>query len=206
MRQLLATGLLGLLSAAAEAAAIYTADANVIFYNTLEPNGKLLTGVPTPFSGTCEVDGGGAVSCTGIGFSNNSPQPGNFDYTGGTWSSTVGGTSITHTETCSESGVTACTSSVFGLAGLWITGVQNGGATSGTCDASNFFGAGFCDQVSITEANGVLTIIEQSGFHPAIPGSSVGFVYRFTEAPAPAAAWLMAPALAALAPRLRRRR
>jgi hypothetical protein len=52
----------------------------------------------------------------------------------------------------------------------------------------------------------VLTIIEQSGFHPSIPGSSVGFVYRFTEVPAPASAWLIAAALGAFAPHLRRRR
>lgn len=197
--------LLGLLSATANAAGVYSAVTSVVFYNTLEPNGKALTGIPTPFSGTCSVTGGGAVSCTDVAFSNNSPQPGNFSYTGGSWSTTVGGTSITHSESCTESGVTACTSSVFGLAGLWTTGLQNGGSASGTCNASNFFAAGFCDQVSITEADGTLTIIEQSGFHPSIPGSSVGFVYQFSAVPAPAAGWLVAPALAMLLPWMKRK-
>jgi hypothetical protein len=198
--------LFGVLSATANAAGVYSAVTSVVFYNTLEPNGKALTGIPTPFSGTCTVSGGGSVTCTDVAFSNNAPQPGTFSYTGGTWSTTVGGTSITHSETCTQSGTTVCDSALAGLTGLWTTGLQNGGATSGTCDASPYFSAGFCDQISITEANGMLTIIEQSGFHPSIPGSSLGFVYQFSTVPAPAAGWLIAPALGMLMPWMKRKR
>lgn len=206
MKKAICAVLFGVLSATANAAGIYSAVTSVVFFNTLEPNGKALTGVPTPFSGTCTVSGGGSVTCTDVAFSNNSPQPGTFSYTGGTWSTTVGGTSITHSETCTDSGVNACGSTVFGLAGLWTTGLQNGGGASATCDASNFFAAGYCDQVSISEADGMLTIIEQSGFHPSIPGSSAGFVYQFSEVPAPAAGWLIAPALGMLIPWMKRKK
>jgi hypothetical protein len=197
---------LGLLSVTAHAASVYVADTSVTFYNTLEPDGKSLTGSPVAFSGTCTVSGAGVVDCTGVGFSNNAPQPGDFSYTDGTWSTTVGGSAITHSESCVESGTTVCSSTILGLTGQWTTGIQNGGSVSNNCTASAYFAAGLCDQVAITEANGVLTIIEQSGFIPGVSNSYAGFVYRFTAVPVPAAAWLIAPAVALVAPWVKRRR
>lgn len=197
MRNIVSIVVFCTLSAAANAAGVYVAASNVLIYNTLEPSGRLLTGVPTPFSGTCTVDGG-AVSCVDIAFSNDTTPPGIFSYTDGNWSTTVGGSSVTHSQSCVESNLNNCTSSVFGLSGLWTTGLQNGGAPSGTCTASLYFSEGFCDQISITEANGVLTIIEQSGFSPSIPGSYAGYIYEFTAVPAPAGVWLLGTALGAL--------
>ena len=191
----------------AHAAGIYGANTSVTFYNSLEPDGKSLTGSPEAFRGLCTVASDGAVDCLAVKFSNDAPQPGDFTYTNGEWSTTVGGSSITHTENCTESGTTVCSSSILGLTGQWTTGFQNGGAVSNTCTASAYFAAGPCDQVSVTEANGVLTIIEQSGFLPNVSNSYAGFVYTFyaIPTPAPAAAWLIAPAVGLIAPWVKRR-
>ncbi|MEO8223573.1 MAG: VPLPA-CTERM sorting domain-containing protein [Gammaproteobacteria bacterium] len=184
----------------AAAAGIYVASGQATFYTSITPDGLPLTGGPLPFAGTCTVTGGGSVSCTGISFSHRGAPGPVVDYSGGSWTTTVGDSAITHSETCVEYASTGCSSSVFGLTGLWTTGLQNGGAASGTCNASNFFATGLCDQVSVTEAAGILTIVEQSGFIPSFPGSSAGYVFTFsqTTVPVPATGMLLATALGAV--------
>jgi hypothetical protein len=176
---------LGLLATSANAAGSYALSV-VTSYNPFSPTGTAILSGPVPTAGSATVDALGNVATTGIAhsFVNGNST---YNYTAGTWAAVVGGTSITHTETCTESAGTPCTGALSGLIGLWNNTQQNGGAASGACGASAFFPAGNCDRVSIAEVAGVsLTIIEQSEF--AIPGLTSGFIYRFVGVPVPTCA------------------
>jgi hypothetical protein len=176
---------LGILSTAANAAGSYVLNA-VNSYNPFSPTGTAVLSGPVPTAGSATVDALGNVSTTGIAHSFVNANS-TYNYTNGVWAAVVGGTSITHTETCTESAGTPCTGALSGLNGIWNSTQQSGGAASGACSASAFFPAGNCDRVSIAEVPGVsLTIVEQSEF--AIAGLSSGFVYRFVGVPVPACA------------------
>ena len=200
MKKLLAVAVLGLVSVSANAAGSYVLSV-VNAYNPFSGAGTAVVSGPVATGGSATVDGLGNVSGSGIQFSFTNANA-TFNYTGGSWAGVVGGSSVTHTETCVEAaGNTTCSSPVSGLAGLFATGLQNGGAASNACSPNAFFGAGACDRVSITEVAGVsLTIVEQSEF--AIPGLASGYIYRFVT-PVPAAVWLFGSALGLLG--LRRR-
>lgn len=146
-------------------------------YNPFSPTGTSVITGPIPTAGTAVVDGGGNVSGSNIqsSFVNISSA---YNYTNGVWSAVVGGTSIAHTQICTETAGTPCTSPVSGLNGTWNNTQQSGGAATGTCNASTFFATGNCDRVAILEVPGAsLTIIEQSEF--PIAGLPHGFIYRF---------------------------
>ena len=176
---------LGLLATSANAAGSYVLSV-VNSYNPFSSTGTAILAGPVPTAGSATVDALGNVSTTGIAHSFVNANS-TYNYTNGVWAAVVGGTSITHTETCTESTGTPCTGAVSGLTGLWNSTQQSGGAASGTCGASAFFPAGNCDRVSIAEVPGVsLTIIEQSEF--AIPGLTTGFIYRFVGVPVPTCA------------------
>lgn len=176
---------LGLVSTSANAAGSYVLNA-VTSYNPFSPTGTAVLSGPVPTAGSATVDALGNVAATGIAHSFVNANS-TYNYTGGVWAGVVGGTSITHTETCTESMGTPCTGALSGLNGIWNSTQQNGGAASGTCSASTFFPAGNCDRVSIAEVAGVsLTIVEQSEF--AIVGLSSGFVYQFIAVPVPTCA------------------
>ena len=198
MKQLLAVTVLGLGSASANAAGYWYLH-SVASYNLFAPTGTPVNiiGFPVAF-----VDGLGNVSVNFINYSSTSTNA-TFNYTGGTWSAVVGGNTVTHTETCTETApTTPCSNPLSGLSGIWATGLKSNGSASNFCSATAFFGAGPCDRVSIVEVPGVtLTIIEQSEF--AIPGFASGYIYRFHPAPVPAAVWLFGSALGLLG--LRRR-
>jgi hypothetical protein len=202
MKKLLAVAVLGLVSVSANAAGSYVLSV-VNAYNPFSGAGTAVVAGPIATGGSATVDGSGNVSATGIQHSFVNVNA-TYNYTGGIWSAVVGGGSVTHSETCVQAaGNTSCSAPLSGLAGLYATGLQNGGAASNPACAPNaFFGAGACDRVSITEVAGVsLTIVEQSEF--AIPGLASGFIYRFTAVPVPAAVWLFGSALGLLG--LRRR-
>jgi len=196
--------ILGLLLASslgvANAAGIYVATGEVLFYTSaLNPAGVTQPG-SIPFAGTCTVAGSGAVDCTGIQFSvvNGAAS---WNYTDGVWSTVLGGSAITHTETCTQVAVSACSD----LTGpYWNNTNKNGGAPTGLCLTTPgiFFPAGNCDRVSIVENPGIsLQIIEQSAFTvPSLPGSVYGYVYNFAPSvvPVPPAAWLLASAFGVL--------
>jgi hypothetical protein len=201
MKKLLAVAVLGLVSVSANAAGSYTLSV-VNAYNPFSGAGTAVVSGTIPTASTlATVDGSGIVSIAGVQFSFANANA-TFNYTGGSWSGAVGGTAVVHTETCVEAaGNTSCSSPTSGLAGLWTTGLQNGGLPSNACSPNAFFGAGACDRVSITEVAGVsLTIVEQSEF--AIAGLASGYIYRFVT-PVPAAVWLFGSALGLLG--LRRR-
>ncbi len=178
MKKLVALAVLGLLSVSANAAGTYKLTV-INSYNPFDPGGASSLIGPIPVAGVATVDGAGNVSATGI---SHSFVNGNFtyNYTGGVWSTVVGGTSITHTETCVELGSTPCSDARSGFGGsFWNNTQQNYGATSNICPGTlGFPDPGTCDRVSITEVPGVsLTIVEQSEF--PIPGLGQGFFYRF---------------------------
>ena len=176
MKKILAVALLGLVAASANAAGTYKL-VTVKAFNPFSPLGtSILTG-PVPTAGVAVVDGGGNIAATGISHSFVNVNS-TYNYTGGVWSAVVGGSSVTHTETCTESAGVPCTAPLSGLSGIYNSTQQSGGAPSGACSASTFFPAGNCDAVSIAEVAGVsLKIIEQSEF--AIPGLPSGFIYDF---------------------------
>ncbi len=146
-------------------------------YNPFSPGGTAVISGPVPTAGAATVDAAGNVSVSGVGMSDATADS-TFNYVGGVWAAVVGGTSVVHTETCSETSGTPCTSTRSGLAGVWNSTQQNGGAATATCLASLFFPAGSCDRVSIEEVPGVsLTVIEQSEF--AIAGLPSGLIWRF---------------------------
>lgn len=176
---------LGLLATSANAAGSYVLSV-VNSYNPFSSTGTAILSGPVPTAGSATVDALGNVSTLGIAHSFVNANS-TYNYTNGVWAAVVGGTSITHTETCTESMGTPCTGAVSGLNGIWNSTLQSGGAASGACGASAFFLAGNCDRVSITEVPGVsLTIVEQSEF--AIPGLTSGFIYRFVGVPVPTCA------------------
>ncbi len=146
-------------------------------FNPFSPTGTAVVSGPVPTAGAAIVNGSGNVSGSNIqwSFVNVSST---HNYTNGVWSAVVGGTSIAHTETCTELAGAPCTGQVSGLIGIWNSTQQSGGAATGTCSASSFFAAGNCDRVAILETPGVsLTIIEQSEF--PIPALPYGYIYRF---------------------------
>jgi hypothetical protein len=180
MKKILAVALLGLVAVSANAAGTYKL-VTVNAYNLFSPSGTSTNFGPIPNAGTAVVDGGGNVSATGIqhSFANVNST---YNYTAGVWSAVVGGTSVTHTETCVElAGTVPCTSPRGGLSGLYDSTNSNGGAPSPVCIPTTFFpSATLCDNVSIVEVAGVsLTITEQSEF--AILGSGSGYIYRFVS-------------------------
>ena len=183
MKKILAVALLGLVAASANAAGTYKLD-TVKSYNPFSSTGTaVLNCTPKPAcgpdtSGTAVVDGAGNVSATGITHSFTNANS-TYNYTGGVWSAVVGGTSITHTETCTETAGTPCSGVLSGLTGIWNnTQASGGAATNPACPPTLFFAAAGCDQLSIAEVPGVsLTIVEQSEF--AIPGLPSGFIYSF---------------------------
>jgi hypothetical protein len=194
MQKQLAIALLGLAAASANAAGSYALTV-VNAYNPFSPTGTSDLIGPVATGGSATVDSLGNVSAADIQFSFVALFA--YNYTGGVWSTAVGGTSLTHTETCVESLSVACSGALSGLSGIWNSTQQNGGAASNVCSASAFFGAGNCDRVSIAEVPGdSLTIIEQSEF--SIAGLPGGFVYRFTVVPIPAAVWLLGTGLVGL--------
>ena len=179
MKKLVALAVLGLVAASANAAGTYKLTV-INSYNPFDPGAaSSLTG-PIPLAGVATVDGAGNVSASGISHSFVNANF-TYNYTGGVWSTTVGGTSITHTETCVDGvGSNPCLNAPGGFAGPnWNNTDQNFGAASNPlCPMTIAFSAGNCDRVSITEVPGVsLTIVEQSEF--AIPGFAQGFFYRF---------------------------
>ncbi len=176
MKKILAIALLGLVAASANAAGNYKL-VTVRAYNPFSPLGTSILVGPIPTAGTAVVDGAGNVSATGIqqSFVNVNST---YNYTAGVWSAVVGGTSITHTETCVETAGVPCSGTLSGLTGIWNSTQQSGGLVTNVCSISTFFPAGNCDAVSIAEVAGVsMTIIEQSEF--AIPGLASGFIYDF---------------------------
>ncbi len=179
MKKLVALAILGLVAASANAAGTYKLT-KINSYNPFDPGGASVLIGPIPVAGVATVDGLGNVSASGISHSFVNVNF-TYNYTGGVWSTTVGGTSITHTETCVEgAGSTPCSNLQGGFAGPnWNNTDANFGAASNpACGASLAFGAGNCDRVSIAEVSGVsLTIIEQSEF--PIPGFPQGFIYQF---------------------------
>ena len=178
MKKIFAVAVLGLASVAANAAGTYKLD-TVKAYNPFSPLGIAILVGPIPTAGGATVDGVGNVSATGIQHSFVNPNS-TYNYTGGTWTTVVGGTSITHTETCTQSMGAPCSAPLSGLAQPnWNNTTDNSGLpTAITCAASTFFPAGNCDAVSIVEVAGVsLRIIEQSQF--AIMDLPSGFIYDF---------------------------
>ena len=177
MKKLIALAILGLVAASANAAGTYKLT-KINSYNPFDPTGSSVLIGPIPVAGVATVDGAGNVSATGISHSFVNANF-TYNYTGGVWSAVVGGTSITHTETCVELSSTPCSSLLGGFAGPnWNNTDQNFGAVSNACPATLAFGAGNCDRVSIAEVSGVsLTITEQSEF--PIPGLGQGFIYQF---------------------------
>ena len=177
MNRRLAPVLLVLASVSAHAAGFYTLMV-VNAYNPFSPTGTEVISGPVPTAGTATVDAVGNVAASGVQFSFLSPTPSTYNYTNGVWFAVVGGNSVTHTETCTESAGNACAGQLGGFTGLWNNTQQNGGAPTSTCQASTFFAAGNCDRLSVVEVPGFsLTIIEQSEF--AIPALSSGTIWRF---------------------------
>ncbi len=202
MRKLLSLVALACCFTSANAAGVYVLT-DVSSYNaftTYAPSS--LTG---PVSGTATVDGVGNVTITGLSFSTNAFGQ-NFTYTGGNWSTTVGGTSITNSGVCTDIAGASCADPFGGLAPLaggttavFGNGSRNTGAPSVACPpiAGTLIGP-TCDLVSVVETPGVsLVITEQSEFI-AIAGTPSGYVYTFTVVPVPAAVWLFGSALGLL--------
>ena len=181
MKKLLAVIALAVASVCAHASGTYVL-VTVKTYNPFSPSGTSVISGIVPTAGMAVVDGSGNVSATGITHSFNNVSS-SYNYTNGVWTAMVGGTSVTHAETCTETAGFQCTSLLSGFSQpFWNNTEQNGGAASNTCSASVAFGAGNCDRVSIVEIPGVsLTIIEQSEF--GIPGLPWGFIYNFIHQP-----------------------
>jgi len=173
----LAVAALALASVYANAAGTYFLS-TVKVYNPFTPTGTVVLTGAVPTTGSATVDGAGNVTTTGIQQSFVNPNS-TYNYTAGVWSTVVGGTSITHTETCTETSGIPCSSVLSGLnQPFWNDTTDNSGAPTGACSASIFFPAGNCDRVSVVETAGVsLRIIEQSQF--AIAGLPSGYIYDF---------------------------
>ena len=176
MKKILAVALLGLVAASANAAGTYKL-VTVRAYNPFSPLGTSVLVGPIPTLGTAVVDGSGNVTTAGIQHSFVNVNS-TYNYSAGVWSAVVGGTSITHAQTCVESAGVPCSGTLSGLTGIWNNTQQSGGLPTNACSASTFFAAGNCDAISIVEVAGVsMTIIEQSEF--AIVGLASGFIYDF---------------------------
>ena len=100
VKKLVALAILGLVAASANAAGTYKLT-KINSYNPFDPGGASVLIGPIPVAGVATVDGAGNVSASGISHSFVNVNF-TYNYTGGVWSTTVGGTSITHTETCVE--------------------------------------------------------------------------------------------------------
>ena len=167
-------------------------------YTTTTPTPSPVISGGLPLAGTATVTGGGAFTATGVQFSFINANA-TFNYTSGSWSGTVGGGSVTHTETCIEEQGTPCTGGPSGLTGVWVTGLENdGSADPFNCYGGNLLGVTpVCNGISVTENPGVSLIIrEQSRF--AAPFNASGYQYTFTAVPVPAAVWLFGSALGLL--------
>ncbi len=186
------------MASGASAAGVYVLT-DVAQYNSVNTTPTSMTGGPIAPSGTATVSAGGVVTVAGVNFSWNNPVS-SFTYTDGTWSTTVGGTSISKTETCVETAGTPCTDSWAGLAGTWSSATQNDGVTgTNACFAGNLLnGIGnACDGISVVENVGsTLVITEQSEY--LIASGAGGYVFTFTVVPVPAAVWLFGSALGLL--------
>lgn len=197
MNKFLLIALLSLVSFAANSASLFYSLHSIATYNPFAPTGTRLPEYCCIYGGVVLVDSGSISTVSSINYAfPASNQSAAYNYTQGVWSAVVGGTSVTHTETCTEAaGLTRpCTSALSGLSGVWNSTQANGGGASHTCAATAFFAAGLCDRVSIVELPGnVLTIIEQSEF--AISGFGAGFIYEFFPVPIPTAAWLFGSAI-----------
>ena len=165
---------------AANAAGTYQLD-TVIAYNPFVPAGVAACkpGCSAATAGTAVVNGPGNVSATGIQFSFNQVQF-SFNLTGGTWSAIVGGTSLTHTESCADTVFfnNNCDNLLSGLTGVWNnTQASSGNPTNPSC-MENFLPAGSCDRLVIVEVAGVsLTVYEQS--ESMFTGLPTGYNYFF---------------------------
>lgn len=110
---MLAITILGLASFSTHGAGTYTLT-TVTAYKPFSPTGTAVVFGPIPTAGTATVDGAGNVSATGMqhSFANISST---YNYTAGVWSTVVGGTSINHTETCTEFPGNGCSALLSGL-------------------------------------------------------------------------------------------
>ena len=202
---------LGLLAVSASASGIYRLT-TVLQYNPFAPAGANTSGNfsgPIPTDGTAVIDDAGNVTANGIQFS-WFDRYGGVRYVDGVWTTAVGGSFITHSETClgaSSAGTPYCDSDLnSALNGLWGTNIANGGGVSAPCSggvglgpnigtpsyqvfASYLIPAGACDQVSILESQGAnLQIVEQS--QSGFAGLPSGYIFNFTAVPAPASGLL----------------
>jgi hypothetical protein len=199
VHKLFVVALLGFVSFSANAAGLFYNLHSIATYNVFAPTGTQIC--CSSFGGIVFVDSGNVSSVDSLQYGVASvPLPSSvptaYNYTQGIWSAVVGGSSVTHTETCTEAAgpTKPCTSALSGLSGVWNSTQANGGAPSHSCAATAFFSAGLCDRVSIVELPGnTLTIIEQSEF--AVPGLASGYIYVFFPAPVPPAVWLFGSAL-----------
>ena len=137
MKKILAVALLGLVAASANAAGTYKLD-TVKAYNPFSPTGTAILSGPVPTAGSAVVDGSGNVSMTGVQYSFVNANS-TYNYSAGAWSAVVGGTSITHTETCVETAGIPCSGPLSGLTGIWANDVASSGAVSNACTPTTFF-------------------------------------------------------------------
>ena len=207
MRKLILASALSLCCISANAAGVYVLT-DVSTYNQFTGFAPSpVSGGSLPLAGTATVDGAGNVSITGLQWSNNSFGQ-IYTYTGGNWSTTVGGTSITNSGTCTTIAGGSCTDPSFGLTALGGSSVFETGFTNDGSVDTSFCppvgitpgpSGGLCNQIAVVENEGVsLIITEQSEFFPTVENTPFGYQLTFTPIPVPAAVWLFGSALGLL--------